>query len=179
MRADLRITFAAGLFGLITPVCFAQDVDVPQAEDMIDVVDSDAPVLMEMVKIPAPDDVGLIGFDAAVADFGELIQGEEIRHAYFFLNNGTAPIHIERAFSHTPGVTVSVSSRAIEPDEVGQIDVKLNTAHMEGGQNIRIRVLSDAHNAPSTLYMRGTVVPAEPEAEETEEAADAENDPAA
>jgi len=177
MKAGLRITFVASLAGLLSMTGIAQEDDVPAAEDMIEIVDSDAPQLMDMVKLPAPDDVGLIGFDAAVADFGELPQGEEIRHAYFFLNNGMAPIHIERAFSHTPGVTVSVSSRAIEPDEVGQIDVKVNTAQMEGDQYIRIRVLSDAHNAPSTLYMRGHVLPVD-EVGATDEA-ETENDPAA
>lgn len=113
-----------------------------------------------LTKEYAPDDVGLIGFDAAMHDFGEVEQGAVLDHVYFFLNNGLGEFSIERAFSTTSGVSVSTSSDSVEPDEIGQVKVSFNTEGLEGPQFVRIKVLSDAYNGPSMLYLKANVVPA-------------------
>lgn len=117
------------------------------------------------------EDVGLIGFDKATFDFGEVAQGETIQHTFLFINNGTLPIEIERAYARTPGVSVLASHEPVEPESIGELKVSFNTSYSEGPQTVRVHVESTAYNAPSTLYLKANIL-----AEEAEKDAEAEGD---
>lgn len=117
----------------------------------------------------APTDVGMIGFDAARVDFGPVAQGEFLEHIFLFKNNGLGVFQIEKAYSNVSGVSVLTSLKPFETDEIGEIRVRVDTSQMEGEQYIRVKVDSDAYNAPSTLYLLANV---QAEAEVSEDADD-------
>tara|TARA_X000000950_G_scaffold284935_1_gene389296 strand:+ start:6464 stop:6946 length:483 start_codon:yes stop_codon:yes gene_type:complete len=126
------------------------------------------PSLEQPSQIQVPENTGVIGFDSAIRSFGEVVQGETLRHSYLFLNNGSGPITLAQAFSQTSGVSVMISRAPVEAGAFGEVAVSVDTSDMVGDQYIRIRVNSDAYNAPSTLYLRAHVLP--PEEVETENA---------
>tara|TARA_Y100000052_G_scaffold27596_1_gene37183 strand:+ start:35225 stop:35641 length:417 start_codon:yes stop_codon:yes gene_type:complete len=105
-----------------------------------------------------PTYVGMIGFDSARKDFGDVAQGDMLEHTFLFMNNGLGPFEIKKASSGVSGVSVLTSLKSFETDELGEIRVRIDTSQMEGPQYIRVRVESDAHNAPSTLYVLANVV---------------------
>ena len=107
----------------------------------------------EPVKIEAPQDVGVLGFQSARYDLGDVTQGDIASHAFEFLNNGTGPLTIKNAWAETANVSVGSSREPVPAGEFGAIQVKVNTENMSGPQLIKIRVDSDAFNAPSVLYL--------------------------
>lgn len=106
----------------------------------------------------APDNVAMIGFDSALHDFGDVSSGELLEHDFFFINNGTADLVIDKAFSRASGTSVLASHQPLETGEIGQIAVRFDTTGLEGEQFVRVRVESNAYNAPSTLYLKANVL---------------------
>lgn len=108
----------------------------------------------------APQDVAMIGFDSALHSFGEVESGALLEHDFFFINNGTTELIIEKAFSRNSGTSVMASHQPLETGEIGKISVKVDTTGLTGDQTVRIKVESNAYNAPSTLYLKAHMLPA-------------------
>ena len=66
-------------------------------------------------------------FDAKDWNFGEIMQGESVEHAFTFTNTGSEPLIISNA-KGSCGCTVPVWPREpVAPGESGVIDVKFNS----------------------------------------------------
>ena len=100
----------------------------------------------------------VIGFKSATQDFGEIAKGDEAKHDFLFLNNGTADLKIDNVTTKTSGVTVSWSKTPVPPNEIGQIGLSLDTSIMEGEQFIRLYLTSNAANGNSILYVKAEVL---------------------
>ena len=157
--ATLRLSCLAFATLAIAPVSVANDEDAAP-EEQIETVDPaeamvEAEEMVEAYAIRAPDDKGVIGFDAASVNFGDVEQGSILEHTYLFLNNGFGPLSVQRGYSQTSGVSVRISPEPVPGNELGEIKISINTDGMEGEQYIRIHVVTDAFNGPdSTLYAR-------------------------
>lgn len=162
--ATLRLSCLAFATLAIAPVSVANDEDAAP-EEQIETVDPaeamvEAEEMVEAYAIRAPDDMGVIGFDAASVNFGDVEQGSILEHTYLFLNNGFGPLSVQRGYSQTSGVSVRISPEPVPGNELGEIKISINTDGMEGEQYIRIHVVTDAFNGPdSTLYARAVVWP--------------------
>ena len=162
--ATLRLSCLAFATLAIAPVSVANDEDAAP-EEQIETVDPaeamvEAEEMVEAYAIRAPDDKGVIGFDAASVNFGDVEQGSILEHTYLFLNNGFGPLSVQRCYSQTSGVSVRISPEPVPGNELGEIKISINTDGMEGEQYIRIHVVTDAFNGPdSTLYARAVVWP--------------------
>ena len=162
--ATLRLSCLAFATLAIAPVSVANDEDAAP-EEQIEAVDPaeamvEAEEMVEAYAIRAPDDKGVIGFDAASVNFGDVEQGSILEHTYLFLNNGFGPLSVQRGYSQTSGVSVRISPEPVLGNELGEIKISINTDGMEGEQYIRIHVFTDAFNGPdSTLYARAVVWP--------------------
>ena len=168
--ATLRLSCLAFATLAIAPVSVASDEDAAPEEQIETVnpaeamVEAEAAVeteeMVEAYAIRAPDDKGVIGFDAASVNFGDVEQGSILEHTYLFLNNGFGPLSVRRGYSQTSGVSVRISPEPVPGNELGEIKISINTDGMEGEQYIRIHVVTDAFNGPdSTLYARAVVWP--------------------
>ncbi|WP_022693342.1 DUF1573 domain-containing protein [Ponticaulis koreensis] len=162
--ATLRLSCLAFATLAIAPVSVASDEDAAPEEQIETVDPAEAMVetgeMVEAYAIRAPDDKGVIGFDAASVNFGDVEHGSILEHTYLFLNNGFGPLSVQRGYSQTSGVSVRISPEPVPGNELGEIKISINTDGMEGEQYIRIHVVTDAFNGPdSTLYARAVVWP--------------------
>ena len=140
--ATLRLSCLAFATLAIAPVSVANDEDAAP-EEQIETVDPaeamvEAEEMVEAYAIRAPDDKGVIGFDAASVNFGDVEQGSILEHTYLFLNNGFGPLSVQRGYSQTSGVSVRISPEPVPGNELGEIKISINTDGMEGEQYIRI-----------------------------------------
>ena len=177
MKSPIKGLTCLAMAAMIMAPVSAVDEDIVEAdgqspaEGEVAITLLDEPV--EAYAIRAPDDMGVIGFDAATVAFGDVEAGSLLEHSYYFMNNGFGPLTVNRGFSQVSGVSVRISNEPIAPEEVGEVRVNIDTSGMEGDQFIRIHVQTDAFNGPdSTLYARFTVWPVGELPEETENASE-------
>lgn len=79
-------------------------------------------------EVPVPNDLGVMTFDEKEFTFGDIHQGEVVKHIFHFTNTGKKPIIIDNA-SSSCGCTVPTYPREpVPPGGKGQIDVQFNSA---------------------------------------------------
>ena len=83
-------------------------------------------------EVPVPNDLGVMTFDEKEFIFGDIHQGEVVKHTFHFTNTGKKPVIIDNATS-TCGCTVPTYPREpVPPGGKGQIDVQFDSAHKSG-----------------------------------------------
>ncbi|MFP4082074.1 MAG: DUF1573 domain-containing protein [Candidatus Aminicenantes bacterium] len=65
-------------------------------------------------------------------DFGRIKQGEEVTHVFSFSNQGDAPLVINRVKTSCGCTAALVSSKKIEPQQKGELEVTFNSRGYEG-----------------------------------------------
>jgi hypothetical protein len=105
-------------------------------------------------RIPAAE----ITFSEPEYLFGEVPQGEVIRHTFTFTNTGEVPLLVTNARS-TCGCTVADYPRApIEPGERGEVSVTFDTSNKYGLQRKPVYLIANTLPAHTTVYLQGTVL---------------------
>ncbi len=94
----------------------------------------------------------------AVIDFGAALQGDEVSREFKVVNQGTAPLVIDRV-SPTCGCTaVVVSGNTINPGESAVISAKINTTGFSGNISKDVRVFTNDPLTPTLiLTLKGVV----------------------
>ncbi|MBC7449545.1 MAG: DUF1573 domain-containing protein [Hymenobacteraceae bacterium] len=78
--------------------------------------------------VAVPTDLGVMTFSEKEFAFGDIKQGDVVKHTFTFTNTGKKPIIIENA-SSSCGCTVPTYPREpVAPGAKGQIDVQFNSA---------------------------------------------------
>ncbi len=78
--------------------------------------------------VPVPGDLGVMTFSEKEFSFGDIKQGDVVKHTFTFTNTGKKPIIIDNA-SSSCGCTVPTYPREpVAPGAKGQIDVQFNSA---------------------------------------------------
>lgn len=98
---------------------------------------------------PAPRPPALL-FDETVLDFGEVLDVEDLRAAFSFMNVGDEPLVIGELDPSCGCTTLALERREYGPGEVGSIEVVWDTIGW-GRQQKTIEVHSNAAGAPVTL----------------------------
>ena len=89
-------------------------------------------------EITASTDAPAMTFKETEHDFGDLKDGEVVRHTFAFTNTGKSPLVIESATS-TCGCTVpQVPKEPIAPGAEGKIEVEFNSAGKAGQQVLKV-----------------------------------------
>ena len=100
-----------------------------------------------------------IEFDETLYDFGEITEGDIIKHKFTFTNSGNSVLKFENA-SGTCGCTQpSFPFLDIAPGEKGYIGVTYNSVGKDGEQSSEITVYANTIPKTRTLYLKGKVVP--------------------
>jgi hypothetical protein len=99
-----------------------------------------------------------IEFATPVFDFGQIKQGEMVRHNFTFKNNGSGVLEI---LSVTPGcgcTTTGEWDRRVESGRSGVIQLELNSAGFSGPVDKSITVTCNDPRTPTiTLQMKGSI----------------------
>ena len=106
-----------------TAAAAARTAEDLSAEDLIS-----NPNTANPQEVLIPNDLGVMTFDEKEFVFGDIHQGETVKHTFHFTNTGKRPIIIDNA-SSSCGCTVPTFPREpIAPGEKGAIDVQFNSA---------------------------------------------------
>jgi hypothetical protein len=101
----------------------------------------------------------IITFTENSFDFGDIIQGDTVKHIFKFKNTGTAPLILSEVITTCGCTAPKWTNKPILPGKEGQIDITYNSAGKEGLQNKVITVLSNSVNTPVRVSIRVNVLP--------------------
>lgn len=108
--------------------------------------------LNKSVKVPE------FSFKDEVNNFGMIVEGEKVTHAFTFTNTGTADLIISNA-SASCGCTVpEFPKEPIPPGKMGTINVIFNSTGKDGYQRKEIMVKANTIPNVKKLYITGTVI---------------------
>ena len=93
-----------------------------------------------------------ITFEESEFDFGDLKQGDEVKHIFKFKNTGKSNLIIETATAPCGCTVPSWPKEPIAPSAAGEIEVKFNSTGKEGIQNKVVTVT--ANTVPNTTTVK-------------------------
>jgi len=114
------------------------------------VTDSTAKAKKEIVI--DKENAAAITFEESEFDFGDLKQGDEVKHIFKFKNTGKSNLIIETATAPCGCTVPSWPKEPIAPGEAGEIEVKFNSTGKEGVQNKVVTVT--ANTVPNTTTVK-------------------------
>lgn len=103
-----------------------------------------------------------IKFDEISFDFGEIKEGDIIKHNFEFTNTGNQDLKIISATATCGCTTPSIPFLDIKPGEKGFIGVTYNSVNKEGIQTPEINILTNAVPKTRQIRLVGKVLPKEP-----------------
>ena len=116
---------------------------------------------VSLSQVDRPTDVQMT-FDATEWDFGEIIQGDVVAHAFEFTNTGKDPLIITDA-KGSCGCTVPEWPKApIAPGEQAEIKVQFNSRSKPGVQNKTVTVTANTYPKVTRLKIKANVNKANP-----------------
>jgi len=114
----------------------------------------------KLVKRPA------ITFEEPVYDFGEITEGDIIKHKFAFKNTGNAELIIKSAKASCGCTDPSYPFIGIAPGETGHIGVTYNSVSKDGPQKPDITIKTNVDDTSLMIYLSGTVNAKEKEEKE-------------
>ena len=98
-----------------------------------------------------------ISFDETVHEFGEINEGDEIRHEFKFKNIGNAPLNIQDVQVSCGCTMPTYPIMPIGPGEEGRIGVLYNSKGKFGTQKPSITIRTNATQRLTKLYLSGSI----------------------
>ena len=97
-------------------------------------------------------------FQESSFDFGTVVQGTPVKHAFKFTNTGSDTLRIEQVKTSCGCTAAWESSKIIPPQKEGQIEVTFNTGSVTGKASKTVYVYSnDAEAKQRSVTVRGMV----------------------
>ncbi|MBV6645136.1 MAG: DUF1573 domain-containing protein [Cyclobacteriaceae bacterium] len=100
-----------------------------------------------------------ITFMESVYDFGEIVQGDIVKHVFDFENTGTEPLILSNVRTTCGCTAPSWPREPIAPGEAATITISFNSRGKLGMQNKIITILSNASNAQESIRITTNVKP--------------------
>lgn len=92
-------------------------------------------------------------------DFGEVFQGDKVRHAFTFVNAGDETLSIDRVQSSCGCTAVLVAEKSIPPGGAGEIQANFDSTRFRGAVSKTIYLYSnDPVNPTMQFHIKGTVM---------------------
>ncbi len=105
----------------------------------------------------APKAFAAFKFEESTHDFGEIEQGDVVKHTFQFTNSGDAPLLISDIKTTCGCTTPNYTREPVAPGETGQIDVQFNSAGKAGVQNKVITIYANTQNQRETVSITTSV----------------------
>jgi hypothetical protein len=154
MKKTVRHIFLLGAM-LLTVNAFAQTV-APAGTQPADAKGD--PLQMEA----APAELAKIKFDSDSYDFGEITQGDVVKHKFSFVNDGDHPLTLESVKPSCGCTATNYTKEAIAPGETGEIEAQFNSAGKMGRQMKYITIVYNGEPKIERIMFQGEIVPKEP-----------------
>ncbi|MCS6917505.1 MAG: DUF1573 domain-containing protein [Chitinophagales bacterium] len=100
-----------------------------------------------------------IHFDQLRHDFGEIIEGQKVKHSFSFVNTGTAPLVIASATGSCGCTVPTFSKEPIPPGGTGRIDVEFDSSGRVGKNSKTVTVNANTDPNPTVLFILADVKP--------------------
>lgn len=100
---------------------------------------------------PATSAVPSISILETSYDFGRVVEGEKLTHAFVIKNVGQAPLHVTRMHASCSCIVTSLKDKELPPGGEGRIEVTFDTNHFSGNVRKSLSVFSDAPNNPRAV----------------------------
>ncbi len=94
-------------------------------------------------------------------DFGEVMEGEVVKHTYSFTNTGNEPLIISRAKGSCGCTVPKYTTDPIAPGEKGEMVVEFNTRGKRGRKSQKVTITANTNPPQTFIYIEGNVNPAE------------------
>ena len=102
-----------------------------------------------------------VAFSEEEYDFGQVKDGEIVRHNFTFTNNGENPLVIQRAKASCGCTVPTWTKEPVAPGETGEIAVEFNSKNKPGMQTKTITVTANFDGGINkVLRIKGEVLPA-------------------
>ena len=100
----------------------------------------------------------LIVFNEKEYEFPPMIQGDELKHTFYFVNAGDEPLILTNVKGSCGCTNVDYPDQPIMPGEKGAITATINTSGKTVGKEFKVavRVESNAKIKKEKLWVRGT-----------------------
>jgi hypothetical protein len=100
----------------------------------------------------------VIGVDERVFDFGEIKQGEKVKHNFKITNKGESDLILHKIRASCGCTAIEPEKTVISPGETTQIGAVLNSRGKSGRQNLAVTIYSnDPKSSTLLLRLTGTV----------------------
>jgi hypothetical protein len=105
----------------------------------------------------------ILTWETTTHDFGDIIQGDKVQHAFRFVNSGTEPLIITNV-EVTCGCTVPKGwpRDPIMAGGKGEIEIMFNSTGKKGKQNKVVTVISNSAPGNSQITFTATVLEKKP-----------------
>jgi hypothetical protein len=100
----------------------------------------------------------VVRIDRPEHDFGTILQGENVRHVFDFVNNGNAPLTVEKVTSSCGCTAALASAKVLAPGESGEIQTSFDSARFRGPVKKTVYLYTNDPVQPMVqLQLKGTV----------------------
>lgn len=97
--------------------------------------------------------------ESTIFDFGEVYQGDNVRHVFTFVNTGENVLLIDKVSSSCGCTAVLVSEKTLPPGAKGEIQANFDSTRFRGAVKKTIYLYSNDPVRPvQQLHIKGTVV---------------------
>lgn len=91
-------------------------------------------------------------------DFGTILQGETVRHAFVFTNRGNETLTVDKVTSSCGCTAALASAQVLAPGESGELRATFDSARFRGPVKKTVYLYTNDPSAPLThLHLKGTV----------------------
>jgi len=99
----------------------------------------------------------IVELEADTYSFGEVKEGEKVKHEYAFTNTGKTPLIISSVRASCGCTTPNYPKQPIKPGEKSKIEVVFDTNGQPGMQHKVITMVSNAHPSQTIFHLKGEV----------------------
>ena len=157
-----RTFFKIALFSAMATALFAACANDTES-DSIDTIKTGGKI-SQIIRNPVNADgtvdtvnLAKMTFEESEYNFGEVKEGDVVKHIFKFTNTGKVPLLINNAKS-TCGCTIPKwPKNFIEPGESGEIAVEFNTSGKSGFQEKPVTITANTYPSATRIYLRGFV----------------------
>lgn len=104
-----------------------------------------------------PENPPVIQFDHTTYDFGEVVQGVEVKHVFTFINTGKSPLVLASVEPGCGCTATEWSREPISPGEEGRISVVFDSEGRSGDQKKVISVKANTDPSITMIYLTGSI----------------------
>ena len=105
----------------------------------------------------ATAEVAKMEFDKIQHDFGNLKEGDVVKHTYKFKNVGTVPLVISNVQVQCGCTTPSYTKTPVPPNGEGTIELQFDSSNKSGPQHKTATILANVEGGQTQLVLTATV----------------------